>query len=213
MGGIVLSLDTYLIAVPDAAPPYDCDVHGTACQSPGGGPDLPAVRFADPPAVPALPALAALPAPERAAQQAPGALGGAQRALGAAQQALGAAQRAPGALASCLGAAWPRQFAQAIVETLGGTRPIRQLVPWTTERSLTHIRALCPSFRTDGGPRIQRVLSSSPSADVVEVTVIAGFGPRTRALAMRFEHIAARQPAPGLPARPARWLCTDIETG
>jgi uncharacterized protein DUF6459 len=195
-GGIVLSLDTYLIAVPDTAPPYDCDLHGTACQSPGGGPDLPAARFADPPAVPALPAL---PAPERAAQQAPG--------------ALGAAQQAPGALASCLGAAWPRQFAQAIVETLAGTRPIRQLVPWTTERSLTHIRALCPAFRTDGGPRIQRVLSSSPSADVVEVTVIAGFGPRTRALAMRFEHIAARQPAPGLPARPARWLCTDIETG
>jgi hypothetical protein len=176
MGGIVLSLDTYLIAVPDAAPPYDCDVHGTACQSPGGGPGRPAVQ--------GLPAV-----PERAGQQ------------------------APGPLASCVGAAWPRQFAQAIVETLAGTRPVRQLVPWTTESSLTHIRALCPSFRTDGGPRIQRVLSSSPSADVVEVTVIAGFGPRTRALAMRFEHIAARQPAPGLPARPARWLCTDIETG
>ena len=169
----MLSLDTYLIAVPDTAPPYDCDVHGTACQSPGP----PAVPAGGPPAV-------SLPGPERT-----------------------------GPLASCVGAVWPRQFAQAIVETLAGTRPIRQLVPWTTERSLTHVRALCPSFRTDSGPRIQRVLSSSPSADVVEVTVIAAFGPRTRALAMRFEHIAARQPAPGLPARPARWLCTDLETG
>jgi hypothetical protein len=184
MGGIVLSLDTYLIAVPDTAPPYDCDVHGTACQSPGGpvvpAAGLTAAGFTVPVAVPAR---------ERAAQQ------------------------TPGPLASCVGAAWPRQFAQAIAETLAGTRPIRQLVPWTTERSLTHIRSLCPLFRTDTGPRIQRVLSSSPSADVVEVTVIAGFGPRTRALAMRFEHIPARQPAPGLPARPARWLCTDIETG
>jgi hypothetical protein len=115
--------------------------------------------------------------------------------------------------AACAGAVWPRQFAQAIVETLAGTRPIRQIVPWTTDRSQAHIRTLCPLFRTDSGPRIARVLSSFPSADVVEVTVIAGFGARTRALAMRFEYIAARQPAPGLPARPARWLCTDVEAG
>jgi hypothetical protein len=44
------------------------------------------------------------------------------------------------------------------------------------------------------------------------VTVIAGFGPRARALAMRFEHLAARPSVPGLPPRPARWLCTDLET-
>jgi hypothetical protein len=45
------------------------------------------------------------------------------------------------------------------------------------------------------------------------MTVVVSFGPRSRALAMRFEHVPARQPAPGLPARPARWLCTEIETG
>jgi hypothetical protein len=119
----------------------------------------------------------------------------------------------PSPLASCAGAAWPRQFAQAIVETLAGTRPLRQIVPWTTERAQAHIRTLCPVFRTGSGPRIQRVLSSYPSANVVEATVVAQFGPRTRALAMRFEYIPARPPAPGLPGRPARWLCTDIETG
>jgi hypothetical protein len=68
-------------------------------------------------------------------------------------------------------------------------------------------------LRTDSGPKIRRILTSRPDSDVVEVTVIAGFGPRTRALAMRFEHLAARPSAPGLPPRPARWLCTDIETG
>jgi hypothetical protein len=177
--------------VPDTAPPYDCDVHGTACQSPDG-------------AVTGGPAPVERPGPADGRPGPPGArLGHIERPQPA----------TPGPLASCLSAAWPRQFAQAIVETLAGTRPIRQLVPWTTERAQAHIRTLCPLFRTDSGPRVQRVLSSSPSADVVEVTVIAGFGPRTRALAMRFEHIAARQPAPGLAGRPARWLCTDIETG
>lgn len=185
LGGIVLSPDTYLIPdtylvpVPDAAPPYDCEIHGTTCQAPGPG-----VTTAVP--VTGMPVVV----PPRAARAA-----------------------RPGPVASCVGGAWPRQFAQAIVETLAGTRPFRQLVPWTTERSQAHIRTLCPLFRTDSGPRIQRVLSSSPSADVVEVTVIAGFGPRTRALAMRFEHVPARPPAPGLTARPARWLCTEIEAG
>jgi hypothetical protein len=45
------------------------------------------------------------------------------------------------------------------------------------------------------------------------MTVVACIGPRTRALALRFEHLAARQAAPGLPPRPARWLCTAIEAG
>ena len=174
----MLAPDTYLIAVPDTAPPYDCDIHGTTCQSPGGG-------------VPVTGHVTGVPAPGHVA---------------------GVPASARGPLASCAGAAWPRQFAQAIVETLAGTRPIRQLIPWTTERTQAHVRTLCPLFRTDSSPRIQRVLSSSPSAGVVEVTVIAGFGPRTRALAMRFEHLAARQPVPGLPGRPARWLCTEVET-
>jgi hypothetical protein len=180
----VLSPDTYLIPVPDTAPPYDCDVHGTACQSPRPGPTAGAAAAAGPTG------------------------GGA--APGSAAGRLAAEPTSPGPLASCAGAAWPKQFAQAIVEALAGTRPVRQIIPWTTERAQAHIQTLCPLFRTDSGPRIQRVLSSAPSASVVEVTVIAGFGARTRALAMRFEHIAARQPAPG---RPARWLCTDIETG
>jgi hypothetical protein len=42
---------------------------------------------------------------------------------------------------------------------------------------------------------------------------VLSFGPRSRALALRLEHVPPRPPAPGLPGRPARWLCTEIETG
>jgi hypothetical protein len=45
------------------------------------------------------------------------------------------------------------------------------------------------------------------------MTVVLGFGARSRALAMRLEYRPGRPAAPGRPARPARWLCTDIETG
>ena len=193
----MLASDTYLITVPDTAPPYDCDIHGTTCQSPGGVPAAVSAVSGGPagggPAGGGVPAV------------------GSGHVVGVAASGR-AAPEAPGPIAACAGVTWPRQFAQAIVETLAGIRPIRQLVPWTTERTQGHIRTLCPSFRIASSPRIQRVLTSSPSTGVVEVTVIAGFGPRTRALAMRFEHVAARQPVPGLPGRPARWLCTDVET-
>jgi hypothetical protein len=113
----------------------------------------------------------------------------------------------------CAGTIWPRQFAQAIVETLAGLRPFRQLTGWTTEQAQARIRVLGPLLRTDQRPAIIRVLASQPGADIAEVTVIAAFGARTRAIAMRFEHAAARPAGPGLAGRPARWLCTAIESG
>ena len=54
-------------------------------------------------------------------------------------------------------------------------------------------------------------MTSRPAARVVEMTVVLSFGPRSRALALRLELV--RPPAPGLPGRPARWLCTEIEVG
>jgi hypothetical protein len=165
-----------LASVPDTAPPYDCEVHGTACQAP------PVPFYADPLDVAAMtPVLPVAGTPDSAAR--------------------------------CTVAIWPRQFAQAVIETLAGTRPVRQILPWSTERAQAHIRALAPVLRTGTGARIQRVLASQPAPTVVEVTVIAGFGVRTRAVAIRFEHIPERKAAPGLPTRPARWICTDIETG
>jgi Family of unknown function (DUF6459) len=186
-----------LAQVPDAAPPYDCEIHGTTCQAPGGSPG---------------------PDPEPACEAGTIPVT-APTCAGTAPSYPGTAPGYPGDRASACtgtsgsGAMWPRQFAQAIVETLAGTRPFRQILPWSTERAQAQLQRLSPMFRTDTGPRIQRVLTSQPDDAVVEVTVIAGFGPRTRAIAMRFEYQVARQSAPGLPNRPSRWLCTDVETG
>ena len=109
--------------------------------------------------------------------------------------------------------AFPRQFAQVIVEILAGSRPLRQTVGWTTDHVRAQIGDLTRSLASDQRPRIRRIVTSQPTSSVVEMTVVVTFGPRSRALAMRFEHVPARQRTPGLPTRPARWLCTEIETG
>ena len=135
-----------------------------------------------------------------------------------------AAEAAPVALAPAVAAAGSglaadpataraRLLALVIVEVLAGVRPDRQLVPLATDRVRARVRGLAPHLASDRRPRIQRMVTSRPAARAVELTVVVNFGPRSRALAMRFEHVAARPPAPGWPARPARWLCTAIEAG
>jgi hypothetical protein len=111
-----------------------------------------------------------------------------------------------------LAAAWPGQFGQVLVEILAGFRPAKQLAPWTTEQARAQINLLSCAVAAEQRPRIRRVMTSRPTADVVEMTMVVGFGPRSRALAIRFERIPARPAVPGRPARPARWLCTEIET-
>jgi hypothetical protein len=168
-----------LAAVPDAAPPYDCQVHASTC---GAIPDRPADSSApaDREAAAELPV--SYPPPPQ-----PRPSGGADPA-------------------------WLRPFVQAIVEALAGARPLRQVAGSATERVCRQIEQLLATLRSDSGARVRRVMTSRTDERVVEVTVIAGFGPRTRALAMRFEHVPARQAVPGLPPRPARWLCTDLAT-
>ncbi len=107
---------------------------------------------------------------------------------------------------------WPSQFAQVLAETLAGSRPASQIAPWTTERARAHIRRLGPLLAAGQRPRVQRVLTSRPVEDVVEVAVVVGFGPRTRALAARLERAGPQPATPGRPARQARWLCTDVES-
>jgi hypothetical protein len=107
----------------------------------------------------------------------------------------------------------PRQLALVVVEVLAGVRPQRQLVPLATDRVRARIAGLAPLLACDRRPRVARIVTSRPAAGVVEMTVVVTFGVRSRALAMRFEQVAARPAAPGWPARPARWLCTAIEAG
>jgi hypothetical protein len=107
---------------------------------------------------------------------------------------------------------WPSQFAQVLAETLAGSRPASQITPWTTERARAHIRRLGPLLAAEQRPRVQRVLTSRPVEDVVEVAVIVGFGPRTHALAARLERTGPQPATWGRRARRARWLCTAVES-
>ena len=197
------------VEVPDGAPPYDCEAHGAAC---------PAVRSV--------------------AGGAHEADGGARRGLGAAARS-GLASRsvagsravaargsgtvaAPGSRSGLGGAAaggtgpaeaLPWQFAQVMVEIMAGLRPQKQLIGLTTERARAQVQRLAPLLASDRQPRIARIVTSRPTALVLEVTVVVRVGTRSRALAMRLEHLAERPAAPGRPARPARWLCTAVEAG
>ena len=177
-----------LVPVPAGWPPYDCETHGAAC---------PVARAA----AQANPHVSSQPPGLAEPAGSPGPAGPA------------ATTAAPGQVRPPDIPAWPRQFAQVIVEILAGSRSPRQIVPWTTDRVRARIDLLSQVLASDQRPRIRRIMTSRPAARVVEMTVVVSFGPRSRALAMRFEHMPPRRPVPGLPVRPARWLCTEIETG
>jgi hypothetical protein len=112
---------------------------------------------------------------------------------------------------------WPSQFAQVLAETLAGSRPAQQVRPWTTEQARKRIRQLGPVLQASQRPRVRRVLTSQPRPGVVEMAVIVGIGPRTRAIAVRLERGGPGGVAPDRAgrARPARepesWICTAIE--
>jgi hypothetical protein len=99
-------------------------------------------------------------------------------------------------------AAWPGRFAQVLAETLAGSRPQRQLAPWTTEQARQQISQLGPLFATGERPLVRRVMTTAPAIGVLELTAVVGCGSRVRALALRLE----RQ-------RSGRgWCCTVIES-
>jgi Family of unknown function (DUF6459) len=147
----------------------------------------------------------------------------------------GKAQGAPRAPEAGPDGEWARQFARLLTEALSGARPARQILPWTSERARVQLRALMPLFGGGQRPRVLRVIATSPARDVIEMTVVAGLGARTRALAVRLERAGPpdrpawlspatgrKQPPPSAPptraagrgqaaATGARWLCTDIE--
>jgi len=117
-----------------------------------------------------------------------------------------------------------------LAETLAGSRPAQQIVPWTTEQARDHIQRLGAQLASGQQPRVRRVVTSRPCSDVLEMTAVVGFGARVRALAVRFERTGpapadggspwgAGGPAPAA-GRPTwgggsglatGWLCTAIE--
>jgi hypothetical protein len=115
-----------------------------------------------------------------------------------------AAAAPPAVRASTAGGDWPAQFARLLAEVLAGSRPARQLLPWTTERVRMRVRRLSPGFGAGQQPRVLRIVSTQPATGIVEMSVVIGLGTRTRAVALRLERVVSG-------GRPARWLCTDIE--
>jgi len=103
---------------------------------------------------------------------------------------------------------WRSQFAQALAETLAGSRAPGQLAPWTTEQARKRIRQLGPMLQAGQRPRVRRVITSAPDSGVIEMTVIIGVGERVRALAVRLERTSPRR---GQPERAQQWRCTAIE--
>lgn len=171
-----------LLALPDLGPPFDDDPAAARAVA-----EAVAARYG----APGLDA-AALSARHGAARH--GAAGHAAARTGAAATNLGGDGE------------WARQFARLLTEALSGDRPMRQILPWTSHRAGVQVRDLMPLFAGGQRPRLLRVIATRPARDVIEMTVIAGLGTRTRALAVRLQR-ADPADAAGRP----RWLCTDIE--
>jgi hypothetical protein len=112
---------------------------------------------------------------------------------------------------------WPSQFAQALAETLAGTRPRSQLAPWTSIKARRRINQLSPVLTTTSQPKLKRVIVTSPAYGVLEMTVVVDIGQRVRALAVRLERTdspkqPSSSPGPAVstrtgPADPTRPAC------
>jgi hypothetical protein len=105
---------------------------------------------------------------------------------------------------------WAHRFSQAVVEAIGGVRPVSQLVRWTTRSVYRDLerRVRVLSEARHGGrvaslvrPQVVSVRVCHPSPGVAEVAVTVRHGQRTRALAARLEF------------RRDLWCCTALELG
>lgn len=103
--------------------------------------------------------------------------------------------------------AWAARLAQAVVEAIGGQRPVSQLVRWTSpgvyrdlERRVQLVR-LAASRERSVRPQVRSVHICRPTATSAEVSVHVRHAARSRAVAMRMER------------RGERWQCTVLEFG
>ncbi|HEX6248414.1 MAG TPA: Rv3235 family protein [Nocardioidaceae bacterium] len=105
---------------------------------------------------------------------------------------------------------WAARFAQAVVEVIGGDRPIGQLVRWTSQRVYQEIdrRLRILSRASDAGrrrrtvrPQVRSVHVFHPTPETAEVSVHVRHGQRSRAIAARLELVRGR------------WQCTALQLG
>ena len=83
-----------------------------------------------------------------------------------------------------------------LAEALTGDRPVRQILPWLSQRGSVHLHRLLPLFSGGRGARVQRVITTQPTPDVIEMTLIVAVGPRIRALAVRLARAQPSGPQP-----------------
>jgi hypothetical protein len=105
---------------------------------------------------------------------------------------------------------WATRFAQAVVEVLGGDRPLSQLLRWTSRRVYLELdrRLSILNRSSDAGrrmrtvrPQVHSVHVFHPTARCAEVSVHVRHGARSRAIAARLEQ------------RSGHWQCTALQLG
>lgn len=105
---------------------------------------------------------------------------------------------------------WSARFAQAVVEVVGGDRPLTQLLRWTTSRVYNDLgRRVRILARTSPSaqrmrtvrPQVRSVHVFQPTPESAEVSVHVRHGHRSRALAARLE------------IDDGRWQCTALQMG
>ncbi len=105
---------------------------------------------------------------------------------------------------------WSARFAQAVVEVIGGDRPLTQLVRWTTNRVYTDLgrrvrilsRTAPPGARPRAvRPQVRSVHVAQPTAESAEISVHVRHGQRSRAIAARLD------------LADGRWQCTALQLG
>lgn len=97
---------------------------------------------------------------------------------------------------------WAAHIAQAILDTIFGTRPAHQLLRWTDPAVYSTILSATPAHPAAPGaprPAVRSVRISMPVAHAAEASVLLQLGPRYRAAAMRLDGVGNR------------WLCTAFE--
>jgi hypothetical protein len=106
---------------------------------------------------------------------------------------------------------WAGRLALAVVEVLGGTRPLSQLRRWTSDDVYAALRRSSHRGQLPGGaaaaspapPRLPRtrvraVRVCEPRDGVAEASVVVSDGRRARAIALRLEGVDGR------------WQCTEL---
>lgn len=108
---------------------------------------------------------------------------------------------------------WIGRVVQAVVEIVGGDRPLTQAVRWTSPRVYKQLGRRTAHLGRVGGytpgvgrvqrvrPRVTGVMGSSSADGIVEAAITVRTGPRARAVAARFEHADGR------------WICTVLDFG